>query len=83
MIEGMVCGAIPITCLDNLTAKEFSPPDFICKPDAKSFFDKIIELENIYEEKRTMALKMGEKYKIQFHKNNIAKNIINIFSSKK
>ena len=29
MIEGMICGAIPITCSDNLTAREFSPPDFI------------------------------------------------------
>ena len=28
MIEGMICGAIPITCSDNLTAKEFSPADF-------------------------------------------------------
>ena len=29
-----------------------------------------------------MALKLGEKYKIQFDKKNIAKNIINIFNSK-
>tara|TARA_Y100000590_G_C15652490_1_gene989330 strand:+ start:393 stop:1280 length:888 start_codon:yes stop_codon:yes gene_type:complete len=83
MIEGMVCGAIPITCLDNLTAKEFSPPEFICEPNVKSFLSKIKELENEYEEKRKIALKIGEKYKIQFDKNNIAKNIVNIFSSEK
>jgi glycosyltransferase involved in cell wall biosynthesis len=82
MIEGMVCGAIPITCLDNLTAKEFSPLDFICKPDAKSIVNKIEELENNYDEKRKLALEYGDKYKIQFNKKNIAKNIINIFNSR-
>ena len=81
MIEGMICGAIPITCSDNLTAKEFSPSEFISEPDAKSLVNKIEELEIEYEQKRKVALKMGEKYKIQFNKKNIAKNIINIFES--
>jgi len=30
-----------------------------------------------------MALKLGEKYKIQFDKKTIAKNIIDIFNSEK
>ena len=29
MIEGMICGSIPLTCSDNTTAKEFSPAEFI------------------------------------------------------
>ena len=77
----MICGAIPITCSDNLTAKEFSPLEFICEPNAQSIVNKIEELDKEYENKRKIALKMGEKYKIQFNKKNIAKNIIKIFNS--
>ena len=82
MIEGMICGAIPITCSDNLTAKEFSPPDFICEPNVNSLIHKIEELNNDYEKKREKALKLGEKYKIQFDKKNIAKNILKAFHAK-
>ena len=35
-----------------------------------------------YEEKRQLALKYGKKYKSQFDKKNIAKNIINIFNTR-
>jgi len=82
MIEGMICGAIPITCSDNLTAKEFSPSELICEPNAQSLVNKIEELDKEYENKRKIVLKMGEKYKIQFDKKNIARNIINIFDSR-
>jgi len=82
MIEGMICGAIPITCSDNLTAKEFSPSDFICEPNAQSVVNKIKELNKVYEEKREIALELGKKYKLQFDKKNIAINIMNIFYSK-
>ena len=82
MIEGMICGAIPITCSDNLTAKEFSPEDFICKPDAQSIVNKLTELNKEYEAKKELALKFGKKYKIQFDKKNIATNIINLFNSR-
>ena len=80
MIEAMICGSIPITCTDNETAKEFSPPDFICEPNAQSIVDKITELNKDYREKRELALKFGKKYKLQFDKKSIAKNIINIFN---
>ena len=82
MIEGMICGSIPITCSDNLTAKEFSPPDFICKPNPQSLLDKIEELNKDYDSKRKLALEFGKKYIIKFNKKNIAKNIINIFKLK-
>jgi len=82
MIEGMICGAIPITCSDNETAKEFSPTDFICEPNAKSIIKKIKEIEKNYDTNRNIALDFGKKYKIQFDKKNIAKNIIEIFNSK-
>ena len=82
MIEGIICGAIPITCSDNLTAKEFSPADFICKPDDQSIVNKLAELNKEYKVKRELALKFGKKYKIQFDKKNIATNIINLFNSR-
>ena len=81
MIEGMICGALPITCSDNLTAKEFSPGDFICEPDPVSIAKKIDELNNDFENKKKLALEYGKKYKIQFNKKSIAENIINIFNS--
>ena len=83
MIEGMICGAIPITCSDNSTAKEFSPPDFICEPNAQSIVNKIEELDKDYATKRKIALEFGKKYKTQFDKKTIAKNIIDIFNSEK
>ena len=82
MIESMICGAIPITCSDNLTAKEFSPAEFICEPNAKSIISKIEKLDKEYENNREKAIQVGKKYKIQFDKINIAKNIINIFNSR-
>ena len=82
MIEGMICGSIPITCSDNLTAKEFSPSKFICEPNAQSIVSKIEELDSEYENNRKIAIEMGKKYKIQFDKKNIVKNIINIFNSR-
>ena len=82
MIEGMICGSIPITCSDNLTAKEFSPPDFICEPNKKSIIKKIEELDEDYENKRKLALEFGKKYKIQFDKKTIANNIIDVFNSR-
>ena len=82
MIEGMICGAIPITCLDNLTAKEFSPHNFICEPNPNSIVKKIEELDNNYEKNREIALDFGKKYKIQFNKKSIAQNIIKIYNSR-
>ena len=82
MIEGMICGAIPITCSDNLTAKEFSPYDFICEPNAEAIVKKIEELNKDYRVKRELALEFGKKYKTQFNKKNIAINIMNLFNSR-
>ena len=78
MIEGMICGCVPITCSDNETAKEFLPPDFICEPNSQSIVKKIEDLNKDYENKRNLALQYGNKYKDLFNKINIAKNILSI-----
>ena len=78
MIESMICGALPITCSDNETAKEFLPRDFICAPDPKSILEHIKKLENEYANKRNLAFEFGKRYKEKFNKSSIAKNILNI-----
>ena len=78
MIESMICGALPITCSDNETAKEFLPRDFICAPDPKSMLEHIKKLEHEYANKRNLAFEFGKRYKEKFNKSSIAKNILNI-----
>ena len=81
MIEAMICGSLPIACADNVTAKEFLPKDFICEPNSQSIVNKIDKLNKEYDAKRKLALEYGKKYKIQFDKINIAKNILKVFDS--
>ena len=78
MIESMICGALPVTCSDNETAKEFLPRDFICAPNPKSMLEHIKKLENEYANKRNLAFEFGKKYKEKFNKSSIAENILNI-----
>ena len=78
MIEAMICGALPITCSDNETAKEFLPSDFICEPDPQSIINHIEKSNKNYEAVRNIALNLGKKCKEQFDKVNIAKNILNL-----
>ena len=78
MIEAMVCGSLPITCSDNETAKEFLPPDFICEPNVESLVNHIEKLNKEYDVKRKLAIELGKKYKEQFDKINIARNILNV-----
>ena len=78
MIESMICGALPVTCSDNETAKEFLPPDFICEPEPQSILEHIERLDKEYSVKRKLAFKFGKKYKEKFDKSSIAKNILNI-----
>ena len=49
MIEAMMAGSIPITCSDNPTALELSPPEFICEPTESDFLNKILELNEKLE----------------------------------
>ena len=78
MIESMICGALPVTCSDNETAKEFLPPDFICKSEPQSILEHIEKLDKEYSVKRKLAFKFGKKYIEKFSKSSIAKNILNI-----
>ena len=61
-----------------MRAKEFLPPEFICEPDPVSIVNYIEKINKDYEKNRESALKLGKKYKEQFSKINIAKNILGI-----
>ena len=78
MIESLICGTIPIACSDNETAKEFLPHEFICEPNPESIVEYIENINKNYEEHKESALKLGKKYKDQFDKVNVAKNILSI-----
>jgi len=78
MIESLICGAIPIVCSDNETAKEFLPQEFICESNSKSIVEYIEKVSKNYEKYSESALKLGKKYKEQFDKVNIAKNILSV-----
>ncbi len=78
MIEAMVGGCIPITCADNETAIEFSPPEFICEPNSNSLMNKLIELNNNYSHFQQISIQYGKKYSSLMNKNQIAKNIISL-----
>jgi len=78
MIEALVCGTIPIACTDNDTAKEFLPSKFLCEPDPESIVNYIEKINKDYEKNRIFALELGKKYKEQFNKINVAKNILDI-----
>lgn len=80
MIEGMIAGAIPITCNDNPTAIEFSPKEFICDPNPQAIFDKMMEIHKNYSQYQQIALEYGKKYLETMNKNQVAKNIINIYN---
>ena len=83
MIEGMVCGSVPIVCSDNLTAKEFISDEFVAEPNPESIKNKIEEINKNYEKFHKLSLEYAEKFKIKFNKKTIAKNIIDIFSKYK
>ena len=79
MIEGMIAGAIPITCNDNPTALEFSPKEFICDPNPESILNKMTEINKDYYYFQNIALEYGKKYFELMNKNKIAKNILNLY----
>ncbi len=78
MIESLICGTIPIACSDNETAKEFLPKEFMCEPNPQSIVEYIDKMNKNYQEYRELALKLGTKYKQQFDKVNVAKNILSL-----
>ncbi|MDC0059545.1 glycosyltransferase [Pelagibacteraceae bacterium] len=78
MIEALICGSIPITCSDNETAKEFLPADFICDPTTESIVKHIEKFNREYEVKRKLAIELGKKFKEQFDKASVARNILNV-----
>ena len=78
MIESMVCGCVPIVCNDMTTAWEFAPEEFLCKPDIIKLGYKAIDVHKNFDKYHKIALEFGAKYKKQFNKIQIARNILTL-----
>ena len=72
-IEASICGCIPILNKNNSCSLEFFP-EFTCYPDNISQF--VDELNQNYSYNRHYMINKYERYKTQFSKFSIAKNII-------
>lgn len=77
-IESLICGTPVIECSDNPTARELLPESMICDPNPTSLVIKIKEINDNYQFFKNLALEYGNKYKVQFNKNTIAQNIMNV-----
>jgi len=78
MIEGVMCDCIPVVSKDNLTAVEFVP-ELVMEPDIPTIARTIVS----YWENKPMDLinKYKKDFKVRFHKNTVAKNIIEIYNN--
>lgn len=78
LIESLICKKMPIACIDNETAREFLPVEFLCEPNIQSINNKIRDYFKNKQKYDSIISDLSEKYTNQFNKNSIAKNIINI-----
>jgi len=78
MIESLICGCIPITCLDMTTASEFIPEEFLTEPNQEKIAQKINSINQDYNNYQKIALSFGKKYSKTFNKITIAQNILNL-----
>lgn len=78
MIESLICGCIPITCLDMTTASEFIPEEFLTEPNQEKIAQKISSINQDYNNYQKIALSFGKKYSKAFNKTTIAQNILNL-----
>lgn len=78
MIEALIT-SIPIVAND-MTTSYLVPEIFTCDPTPEAFNDKVKELEKDYENYRKLAKEWGDKYFIQYNKNTIAQNIMNVIN---
>lgn len=82
-VEGAICGAIPILCNDNMTAKEIFSPYWDAfythlEPNPKIIASRLGALENQIDLKKQMRksfIDYGEFLKSRYDKKSVAQNI--------
>lgn len=77
--EACCGGAIPLIASDMSTAKEWDLPTFTVEPNVESINNKVKELENDYKFYQEIALSYGNGFREKFNKNQIAKNILEVY----
>lgn len=75
MIEAIICRKFPICCLDNDTAREFLPEQFLCDPNVKSISEKAEDYLTNRNKYDSIILEMSNDYQEKFSKVSIARNI--------
>lgn len=86
MIEGAICGAIPIVTNDNLTAKEFFPDgrydEVDPTPESIAQFLKKFTDSNFKNDFQEEIFSIGQSdFKNRFNKRQVAKNILDVYHS--
>jgi glycosyltransferase involved in cell wall biosynthesis len=80
LIEALICNKMPIACFDNETAKEFLPEWFLCEPNIFSINEKIRDYFKAPQKYDKLIKELGNKYKEQFNKVEVAKKILTLIS---
>jgi glycosyltransferase involved in cell wall biosynthesis len=78
--ESLVCKSVPIACSDCNTSIEFLPPDCLFDSTPEALSAGINKLEENYRENvERFYTEYGVKYKEQFDKKTIARNILEVY----
>ena len=84
MIEGAMAGAVPITCTDNPTAKEFGFEEFSVEPSIDSYSRAMMMTMMDYIGKKQRVLEIVQKQNLfnKFNKKTVAKKYIDFYEDR-
>ena len=84
MIEGALAGAIPITCNDNPTAKEFGLDEFSVEPTVDAYSRAMMMTLMDYQGKKEKLFSIVQKqdFSTKFNKATVAKKYIDFYEDR-
>ena len=84
MVEGAMAGAIPITCTDNPTAKEFGFEEFSADPSVDSYSMAMRVAMMDYTNKKQRVSEIVQKQKLfdKFDKKTVAKKYVGFYEDR-
>ncbi len=75
--------SIPLIANDMTVANEWNMPEFLVEPNTSSINDKIKEISKDYDKYLRISLNYGKFWKEKLNKNQIARNLLNIYEESK
>ena len=84
MIEGAMAGAVPITCTDNPTAKEFGFEEFSVEPSIDSYSRAMMMtmMDHIGKKQRVLEIVQKQNLFNKFNKKTVAKKYIDFYEDR-